>query len=291
MDAFDQLIKEARAKRDALIREAKQECRDACKRLNETQAHIQGTPEARRPRFVRTATTFAVMVKEAIPHDRIFDMPALRSILARLHPERQFLSATVKHYLELLTADGSIRRVGGRTNHLYWAAADYKGPIDIESTKQLSQMAERVLRECGNCAIDLHVRIRELGYRVGDDQDAVLRSLRSALRRGYQFQRDGQRDRPTRLGTARQGCPALNQRGFSLQSSPPFFRVADPLANCHDIDNCEGHEARHGPRANQRSGAHLRPRSAGATNTTGDASASPRQAEGWRPCESGRCNH
>lgn len=188
MDAFAILTKQARDKRNAIIKAARAEFWEAKKRINalrrQLNAEAAKTPSVKLPRVID-------VIARVIPSDRAFTVNELVEILTVAEPGRIFQRETVREYLQRLGDRGVVRRVGRASNRVHWAAADYAGPVDPQCGKRLPELAGEILAESGPLrSLELLARIREHGYRAADDQRLVLRSLRMALWRCDAFQRD-----------------------------------------------------------------------------------------------------
>src|SRR5262249_48036781 len=131
------------------------------------------------------------IIGRSIPNDRAFTVNELIDVLRMAEPGRMFQRDTIRTYLQRLEDRGAVRRVGRVRNRIHWATADYTGPVDPNCSVRLPELAAEILRESGPMrSMDLLARIRERGYRATDDQRLVLKSLRVALWRCEEFQRD-----------------------------------------------------------------------------------------------------
>ncbi len=178
MDAFQTFRKQAADKRDAIIRAARAEFREAKKRINALRIQLGASAKEPPPVKLRNLTS---VIAEVMPRDHAFTIGELAELVAKAEPGRRFLHGTVRTLCQKMVPAGGIRRVGRVSGKTMWAAPSYSGKIDLESVKRLPQVAADVLRVSGPLrSADLLQRIRERGYRTAEGPRKVLKSLQMA---------------------------------------------------------------------------------------------------------------
>jgi hypothetical protein len=188
MDAFQILRRQAAEKRDSIIRAARAEFAEAKRRINALRRQLGAAAKDAPPvKFRRIAD----LIADVMPSDDTFTIGELSELLVKAEPGRRFTQSTIRTLCQRMEPLGAIRRVGRVNGKTLWASPSYAGVIDLDSVKRLPDVAADVLRACGSLrSADLLQRIRERGYRAGDNHRKVMKALRTALYRNPAFQRD-----------------------------------------------------------------------------------------------------
>jgi hypothetical protein len=189
MDAYDILRQQARKRRDAAFDVSRHEYYAALKEIDRLQRALEGEAKAFK------VQTSAKLVRQAIPHDRLFTMPELIKAVKLAQPDRVIHDQTVRAYINTLKKAKEIRAVKRRGAYVFYAAWDYETPPDKFGAKPITLVAIDILKDTGPLRMsELNAKIRETGYRNDVTPKKLLSILDQCLRRNKKtFFQDGQR--------------------------------------------------------------------------------------------------
>ncbi|HTQ40995.1 MAG TPA: hypothetical protein VMJ32_18415 [Pirellulales bacterium] len=191
MDAFELLRKQAAQKRDAHVKAARAEFWRtvvAIKALRQRLDSNAPKPPVPNPK------SLMVLLRENIPHDRLFSAADAIALMADADPERRIRFRTIRPYLERLEKKGIVHKIRRGTQGVFWAAADYAGPLDLSSTRFITEVAAEALHKFGPLtSLELVVALRAGGYRTDAPARALLNNVATSLRRNRLFRKDGKR--------------------------------------------------------------------------------------------------
>jgi hypothetical protein len=182
MDAYSQLEKQARKKRDAAISRARVEYRDTLQRIHNLRDALGESIE---PQKRAKPKPIVELVQELMPRDRAFTFADVLRILRDANPDREFSDPSIRSLLSNLDKKGIVRRVGSnQKGRVLWAAGDSKIEAEPYGQASLVDMAEAMLQKHGPLRpAELVVAIRETGYRADADPHATMAAVRQLLRR------------------------------------------------------------------------------------------------------------
>lgn len=186
MTAFDELKRQAAAKRDAAIQAAREEYRDTLRSLDGLRCKL--TPKHKRR---RSGVPLHERILQAIPRDSCFTVPDIESWLGLDYSDHDLIRSTLNRMMKR----GVIKRMRrSRCREVaIFAAAEYGPSANQWDDMTLIEAAETVLRDLGRpvSAVALTVELVERGYTPTTDEKAMLKSLRDAMRRKPQFRESG----------------------------------------------------------------------------------------------------
>lgn len=191
MDAYSQLEKQARQKRDAAIARARVEYRDTLRRIHNLRDALGESIE---PAKRSKPKPIVALVQDLMPRDRAFTFADMLRILRDAEPDREFSDPSLRSLLAQLDKRGVVRRVGSnQKGRVLWAAGDSKIEAAPYGQASLVDMAEAMLHKHGPLKpAELVVAIRETGYRADADPHATMAAVRQLLRRyTKRFKRGG----------------------------------------------------------------------------------------------------
>lgn len=182
MDAYAQLQKQARKKRDAAIQRARVEYRDTLQRIHNLRDALG---EAVEPTKRLQPKPIVELICDLMPRDRAFTFADVLRILRDAEPSREFNDPSIRSMLTQLDKRGIVRRVGtNQRGRVLWAAGDSKIEVEPYGQASLVDMAESMLQKHGPLKpAELVVAIRETGYRADADPHATMAAVRQLLRR------------------------------------------------------------------------------------------------------------
>jgi len=187
MDAYDQLRKVAREKRDQAILEARLECQRTLHTIKALRARITDKPlieggvavdEPKRRKLID-------IICEVVPKGYAFTMVELQDWVQQSEPGRTVDRDTLRTLIHTLKNEGVVRRVArtGR-NAVTW---EYVKPRSRELAFEamlLPDAAAVVLRDTGPLRImELVTALQKRGYRTDAQPRTLLAAAGAALRR------------------------------------------------------------------------------------------------------------
>lgn len=185
MDAYDDLRKQARDKRDRAILAARAEYETALAAIRSLKAKLTGETLRKRPggAVVPKQRPIIDLICDVLPADRTFTVAEIRDRLHAIEPSRVFRS--LKPLLHKLKSEGVIRPVSreGR-GRVQWEYVAPRQSVIPFAALALTDAAEVVLRDAGPLrTTDLAVALQQRGYRADADPRVLVDSLGKALKR------------------------------------------------------------------------------------------------------------
>jgi len=190
MNAFIELRKQARDKRDKAIGQAREDYAATLRRIAGLEQDLCG-------REPLTHKTIASCIESVLPSDRVFTTVDIMTSLEALDPKRDWRKRSIDSHLSRLRGRGIVRRVKKSQNTQ--PAIYVRVGVDVEPLPfEDMPLAEVVAEVLGGCQpvrqTDLVVAMLEAGYQTTMSpkrlRDAVGRVLRGD--RGQFWEEDGE---------------------------------------------------------------------------------------------------
>jgi predicted transcriptional regulator len=193
MEAFNDLRKAARARRDMLIEHARGECEKTVAQINtlEKSLYSDGKPEA-----PKSATSYLTNI---LPADRPFTGPDILRALETAHPWRMWSKHSIDSAINVLLHKGIIKRFSkrrvGKGREVVRASYIRVG-AKIQSDDPFAETNLRdaiysVLQGHTLTLVEVAVALTEAGYRTVMKPKALRDNVGRLLRADSRFVRDG----------------------------------------------------------------------------------------------------
>jgi hypothetical protein len=192
MDAYDLMRQEARAKRDRIIKAAREQYASEMADLRLLRRRITGE---RYPLPPERCPTILDVVRRVMPRDRAFTLSEVIRLIQEDNPARRFRPASVRSLFQQLLGTGEVRRLSWERGEVLWGASDCPVEPDAFGCATFTDMTERVLAD-GKLMRppEIVTALRTIGYRANlapkDMHDSVIGSLK---RNPAKFERVGKR--------------------------------------------------------------------------------------------------
>lgn len=184
MDQFDELRKQAQARRDRTMAAARDEYSENIASIDRLARLFGGTKtSAYRP--------LTKVMAECLPHDRAFTIGDVFELLEAREPDRIFPAGSVRTCLCNLAKQGIIKRVGRNEGSILWAVKGFESGNPF-GAQTMRQVVGALLRELGPLTLEeIVVHLQSRGYRRDVDPRTVHENIRASLnKRGKGLVRD-----------------------------------------------------------------------------------------------------
>lgn len=185
MQAFNELRKRARDKRDKAIALIRQDYDQTLARIAALEQDILG-------RDLSTHRTISSCINAAIPNDRPFTIPDVLHALEAADPRRVWRKRSIENHMSRLRERGVVRRL--RKHRGVESAVYVCNGVDVEAEpfedKTLSDVVAEVLGNRRMTITELAVAVLEAGY-VTTMNDRTLRTSIGVILRKGAFKLEG----------------------------------------------------------------------------------------------------
>lgn len=180
MDAIEQLMQEAAAKRDATISAAHEEYRDTVQQIKRLKGTMEGKPFKGR----RTIDVAKHLLAVA-PDDRDFSVDDLTVWVNKEYPHLQVKKSVVRTTVWRLVREDKMQQTqSGKGNRkAMFAVAEFETPVSPFGDETQIRLAEEILRDAAKplSGVEIVVRMKERGLPV-EDPEGKLKSVANAMR-------------------------------------------------------------------------------------------------------------
>jgi hypothetical protein len=182
---YEELRRQAAAKRDKIIQHAKQEYRVAVRRIRALHQLVTGEayPAIRPPRRARDRT-LADMLVEVLPKNRPFTVADACELVYADPLGCKYKETSIRAQFPVLAGRGLIHKIGRRSGHVLWARNECEVDVCPFGSLTLPEIAEQLIAEHGPMRMmEIVVRMKERGYRPQEPNQTTYNILRRSMTR------------------------------------------------------------------------------------------------------------
>jgi HB1, ASXL, restriction endonuclease HTH domain len=186
MDApYEELRKQAAAKRDKIIQAAQQEYRVAVRRIRALHKLVTGDhhPAIRPPRRAKDRTLTELLV-EVLPSNRAFTVADACELVYDDPLGCKYKETSIRSQLTMLANVGRLHKVGRRSGHILWSRTEAGIEPAVFGTLTTCEIAEQIIRERGPLRLmEIVMIMKERGYRPEEPNHTTYAIMRRSMTR------------------------------------------------------------------------------------------------------------